>query len=383
MSWEDESAVVLDNGSGIVKGGFAGDEQPRSVFASCVALGRGDKQGSVLVGDEAQAAPRGYTLTYPIEHGIVSDWDSMERLWRHMYTDLNAQPSAQAVLVTEAPMNPKENREKVAEVLFENLEVPAMQLQIQAVLALYACGRNTGVVLDSGDGVTHAVPVFEGHTIPTAIRRLDLAGRDLTEWLMQLLSDETDRPFTTSGDREVARRIKEAACYIAPDFDAELDAIDAAGDSGGTYAMSYELPDGKSISIARSRVGCPELLFQPSLADKTCMSLPQIVADSVSECPIDIRRELLKNIVLSGGSTMFKGIEARLTSEIAKVVNARVQDDVHVIAPGERKYSVWIGAAILSSLASFSNEWITKAEYHESGPTVVHRRSDALNFAQA
>eukprot|EP00672_Neobodo_designis_P028557 CAMPEP_0174854128 /NCGR_PEP_ID=MMETSP1114-20130205/30094_1 /TAXON_ID=312471 /ORGANISM="Neobodo designis, Strain CCAP 1951/1" /LENGTH=379 /DNA_ID=CAMNT_0016088803 /DNA_START=38 /DNA_END=1177 /DNA_ORIENTATION=+ len=378
MDWEENAPVVIDNGSGVIKGGFAGEEQPRSVFASCIARGRGGNEGHVLVGDQAQEATRGYTLNYPVEFGIVNNWDSIEMLWAHMYDQLQVDPSNQAALVTEAPLNPKANREAIATTLFEKFNVPAMQLQIQAVLSLYSGGRTDGLVFDSGDGVSHIVPVFDGHTVPLAIKRVDLAGRHLTEWLMKLMSDETDRAFTTTTDRELARIVKEKSCYVAANFDAELEAVDASKEKHETV----ELPDGTTVTIGRSRFGCPELLFDPSLDDHQSKGIHELAVESVESCPMDIRRALLSNVVLSGGSTMFKGLDTRLADEIRTLTTARAQEDVHVFAPGERKYSVWMGAALLASLASFAAQWITKADYDEIGPGVVHQRSNALDYVR-
>ena len=379
MEWEDNAPVVLDNGSGVVKAGFAGEEAPRSVFAAVVANGRDANEGSTLLGDEAQKVTLGYRLTYPIEHGIVSDWEKLELLWRHSFTELGVDPTQQAVLVTEAPLNPKANREKVAEVLFERFGAPAMQVQIQAVLSLYSGGRTDGVVYDSGDGVSHVVPVFDGHTVPLAIKRMDLAGRQLTEWMMTLMSDETDRAFTTTVDRELARYAKEQCCYVAPNFDAEMDALEADG-AGKTQAVT--LPDGSTVELGRSRFGCPELLFDPSLNDLECKGVHRCIHESIELCPIDIRRTLRANIVLSGGSTMFPGLEGRLADEVRELTAARAQEDVHVFAPGERKYSVWMGGALLASLATFSAHWITRAEYDEFGADIVHQRTNALNYVR-
>lgn len=186
MSWDDLPAFVLDSGSGVVKCGFAGEEVPRGVFAAAVAHKKGNPQGPFTVGDAAIDNSAGMTVRYPIEHGIVNDWDGLELLWRRAYetcgTDSTAvDPSSRAVLVTEAPMNPKANRENIVSMLFEKFNVPATNIQIQAVLSLYSVGRVSGCVLDSGDGVSHAVPVYDGHTVPTAIQRLDMAGRDMTE----------------------------------------------------------------------------------------------------------------------------------------------------------------------------------------------------------
>lgn len=378
--WDDNAALVLDNGSGVLKAGFAGEDQPRVAFAAAVATGRGGNAGTVLVGDEAQQAAGGYTIDYPIDCGIVQDWDGMEKLWSKMYRELAVDPSNQAVLVTEAPLNPKTNREHIATSLFETFRVPAVQLQIQAIMSLYSGGRTDGLVFDSGDGVSHIVPVFEGITMPTAIRRMDIAGRHLTEWLARLLEDETDRAFTTSADLELVRYVKEKATYVAPNFDAEMTLTETTEDRNETVA----LPDGSSITIARSRFGCPELLFDPSIFDRPDRGVQHLMMESIAACPIDIRRTLFSNVVLAGGSTMFRGIDTRIGNELAQLTKeafGKANENIHVIAPGERKYSVWMGAAILGSLASFAEQWITKAEYDECGVNIIHQRTNALDFA--
>ncbi|CUF04194.1 actin 2, putative [Bodo saltans] len=377
--WDEMPAVVLDNGSGNVKCGFAGDDVPKAVFGAITSHPRGSPTGPWLVGDDALKA-KGQVYKYPIEHGIVTDWDGLERLWAHAFRELSVEPTEQAVLITEAPMNPTKNREKMAEVMFESFHVPGLHFQIQAVLTMYSAGRTDGLVLDSGDGITHAVPIFEGHTIPGAVGRSDIAGRDLTEWMMELLSDETDRPFLTSSDREIARTIKEKHCRVSQDFDVDYDGCENDPSWRERHTVEYELPDGSSISVCKATFCCPELLFNPQIAEKHSSSIQKLVYDSVQQCPIDLRRTLYGTILLSGGTTMFPGVETRLQQEVAKLCNARVADDVRVIAPNERKFSVWMGAAILSTLASFTSEWVTSQEYHEQGPQVVHRRCDSLTF---
>ncbi|KEG14331.1 actin 2 [Trypanosoma grayi] len=376
--WDEEPAVVLDNGSGNIKCGFAGEEVPRCVFPT--VIGTPKKSGSnprTYVGDEA-LREKGLRYAYPMEHGIVTDWDGMERVWRHAYEELHVPAERQAVLLTEPPLNPIGNREKMAEILFESFAVPALHVQIQAVLTLYAAGRTDGLVLDSGDGVTHLVPVFEGQSMPVAVRRLELAGRDATEWMMELLSDELGRPFTTTADREVARLVKERCCYVAESFDEELQAAEEAVDDSASER--FTLPDGATIPVGRARFCCPELLFNPALAERPYDGIHRAVADCVESCPIDLRRRLLGSIVLSGGNTMFKGMQQRLQREVAALVNPRAAEDVCVVAANERKFSVWIGAAILASLTSFASEWFTQQEYNEHGSSIIHKRCDSLTF---
>jgi actin len=220
--------------------------------------------------------------------------------------------------------------------------------------------------------------VYEGHSIPSAVRRLEIAGRDLTEWMMELLNDETGHVFSTSADREIARNIKESSCVVSLNFDADLEAAEK-----GSYPSSpYVLPDGETIHLCKAKFCCAELLFNPLLGEKHGVPLQQLVNDSVQHCPIDLRRTLLNNVILSGGSTMFADLDKRLQAEIATLCNPRVRNDVRVIAPNERKFSVWMGAALLSSLTSFTAEWVTRQEYEEHGASIVHRRCDALTFVE-
>ena len=250
--------------------------------------------------------------------------------------------------------------------MFETFNCPAFYVAIHAVLSLYASGRKTGIVLDSGEDVTHSVPIYEGYPLPNAILRMGFAGRQLTDYLIKILNDR-GYSFNTTAEREIVRDIKEKLCYIALDIDREKD----IANKSPSINRSYTLPDGNVITIGNERFLCPEALFQPSLLD---MDLPRIhlmIYNSIATCDVDIRKDFYANTVLSGGTTMFPGIAERIQKEMVAHIPADMK--IKIIAPKD-KYSAWVGGSILASLSSFQQMWISKQEYDESGPTIVHRK---------
>ncbi|WWC70358.1 actin-2 [Kwoniella pini CBS 10737] len=363
--------VVIDNGSGTIKAGFAGEEQPSCYIPSFVGRPKhprvmaGAIQDNLFIGRRAQELRGLLKIKYPMEHGVVTDWDDMERIWGWVYGEgLKALSEEHPVLLTEAPLNPRQNRDVAAQIFFETFNVPAFFTSVQAVLSLYSSGRTTGIVLDSGDGVTHAVPVFEGFSMPHAIRRIDIAGRDVTDHL-QLLLRKSGYYLHTSAEKEVVRTIKEKTCYLA------INPAKEEKDQSGAWE-EFRLPDGKIIQLGIERFLAPEILFNPELIGQEYPGVHQVIVDSINRTDLDLRKSLFSNIVLSGGSTLCTGFGDRLLNEVKKLALKDVK--LKIYAPPERKYSTWIGGSILAGLSTFKKMWVSADEYKED-PDIIHKKA--------
>uniref|UniRef100_A0A6B2L7C3 Actin n=1 Tax=Arcella intermedia TaxID=1963864 RepID=A0A6B2L7C3_9EUKA len=364
----------MDCGSGMCRLGYAGDDAPRTVFSSVVGkwakpprmVGYGHKRNA-YIGDEAQAKRGVLRLNYPIEHGIVTNWDDMELVWQHAFKELRVPPEEHPVLLTEVPLNPTANREKMMQILFETFSVPASYVALEGILSIYASGRNTGIVLQIGEGCCTTLTITEGYTFERCTQRMDLGGRDLSEFMGRLLG-ERGYALTTSAEREIAREIKEKECYVALDFEEETNTAACSN----ALMRSYKLPDGHTLTLGSERFRCPELLFQPALVGREDFGIHELVHFAIQNSEVDKRKDFYGNVVLSGGSTMFPGLAERMQKEMARLAPATMK--VKIIAPPERKYSVWIGGSILASLSTFQQMWISREEYDEAGPMIVHRK---------
>jgi actin-related protein len=265
-------------------------------------------QKESYVGDEAQHKRGILTLKYPIENGIVTDWDDMERLLHYTFYEgfRCAAPEEHPVLLTEAPLSPKANREKLIQIMFETFNTPGTYIAIPGVLAHYASGRTSGMVVDSGEGVTHVLPIYEGYTVPHAILRLNLAGRDITEYLMRSLTEHS-YSFTTTAEREIVRDIKEKLCFVSLDYEHDM--------TTEVNFKTYELPDKQTVTLGNEIFRCPEAMFQPHLLGMAGAGIHETIHSAIMKCDIDLRVDLYHNVYLSGGNTMFPGFVDRIKKE--------------------------------------------------------------------
>merc|ERR1711939_246558 len=430
MSGSRLAPIIMDNGTGYSKLGFAGNSDPSFVFPTAIAtrsgpsgsaasrgpsvpskpsgLGassghlaskRGIEDLDFYIGDEAIANSKTYGVHYPIRHGMIEDWDQMERYWEQsIFKYLRAEPEDHYFLLTEPPLNPPENRENTAEIMFESFNVPGLYIAVQAVLALAASWTSakvtdrtlTGTVIDSGDGVTHVIPVAEGYVIGSAIKHIPIAGRDISSFVQQLLRERGETAIPPEDSLRVAEKIKEDYSYVCGDMVKEFAKYDREPEKYfGRYDGENTVTGKKySVDVGHERFLAPEIFFNPEIASSDFLTpLPEVVDNVIQTSPIDVRRGLYNNIVLSGGSTMFDHFGRRLQRDLKGLVDNRITTSesmsggrmkstgvpVNVISHKRQRYAVWFGGSLLASTPEFYGYCHTKADYEEYGPSICRR----------
>mgnify|MGYP001081615977 CR=1 FL=1 len=370
------TAIVLDCGSSNTRAGFAGDDAPRAIFPSVVGVPKqkaamvGVGLKSFYVGDEAEAYRGIQTLSRPVQHGQITNWDNMERLLHHsFYNELRIAPEEHPILFSVPVMNSLMNQEKYAQVLFETFAAPACAGVLAPVLSLYASGRGTGIVVEIGGGVTQIVPIYESKIIDEAIIRKDFGGDDLTNYMARMLTERSAGTASlTSGQVMDVEKLKTLCCYVAADYDQEINEFAATSGKDMVYAFS----DGSQHKVGAERIRTGEALFKPALVGSEMPGVHKMLYESVLKCPMDTRRDFYGNFIVSGGTTLMNGFADRLQAEMVKLVPSTMRSKV--VAPPERKYSTWIGGSIIASLSTFQAKWFSKSEYDEEGPSGIHKR---------
>ncbi|XP_066491676.1 actin-like protein 9 [Tiliqua scincoides] len=363
--------VVIDTGSGTCKAGFAGQQTPQAIIGTLVghptekSMRSRRERPDTFVGEKARLEPE-LDLILPVRHGIIIDWEAAEVLWRHLfYHGLGVAPEDHALLMSDPPLCPTTNREKLVEVVFESLNSPGMYVAYQSVLSVYAHGKISGLVVDTGYAVTHTVPVHQGYNLPHATERMDVAGANMTSFMMDLLKDMGH--YFDERMLDVVDDIKRKCCYVALDFESEWNRPKRE------YMVDYQLPDGQIITLGKERFQCPEMLFNPpQMPGLTLVGIHGMAQRSARKVPEESRKEMYENIMLCGGSSLFEGIEKRFTHEFMTALQTNTK--VKVTANPLRNYSVWTGGSILASLTNFQPCWIKKQQYEEHGPYIVHRK---------
>ena len=363
--------IIIDTGTGYCKSGFSTEESPSSIIPCLVGRqkyvsGRvGFEKKKFYIGKEAASISGVLNINNPIPYGVVNNWDDIEKMLGYIFSsELKIEPSEYNILLSETPMNPKENKEKLAQIMFENFNVQGLYIELESLLSLFSAGKDTGISVDLGDGISHFVPIYYGCSLTHAMKRIYLAGRDLTEYMDKLLQNK-GYSFTTMAEKEIIKDIKEKGCYISNDnYENELKNIDN---------FLYELPDGNKIELKEERIKCPEVLFNPSIINNNDKNISQNCYEAVEKCDNIIKKDIYNCIDLTGGSSMFPGLEERFYKEIKDLVDNDMKNDIKIENLNGRKYGVWTGGAILT-MSGFELKWITKAEYEESGDLIVHKK---------
>lgn len=390
--------------------GFAGNDEPQFIIPTALSVkggkttgGNGLDDSNFETGFEA-IRKGGGQVNYPIRHGQVENWDMMEAYWQHcIFKYLQCDPESHYFMLTEPPLNAPENREYTAEIMFETFNVPGLYIAVQAVLALASSwtggldkvsrAKNmfTGTVIDSGDGVTHVIPVVDGYAIGSAIKHIPLAGRDVTHFVQQLLRDRPDLNLPPELTLEAARKIKESEySYVAPNLAREFAAFDKDPSKFPTIPI-FDASGTKEyqVQVGYERFLAGEAFFNPELISSDHLTpLPNLVDQVIQACPMDCRRALYGNIVLSGGSTLFKDFSKRLQRDLRSIVDVRLDYvkgiksivntnaktvDVNVLSHSNQRHAVYTGGSFLASLDAFPAYCHSKAEYEEFGPNICRQ----------
>jgi actin-related protein len=349
--------LVFDNGSLNSRFGVASEEAPRLCLKNHDIC-------NISLKENGNPVPRD-SLVYPIERGVVTDWDAMEKIWSYCYNSLNVSSQDYAAILVDVIPGPKANREKMASIMFETFHVTGVCIYLQSVLALYSIGRTSGVIVESGDGVTQSVPIVEGNVVPHAIHTTHVAGRDITDAFSKYLIKEFDLP-QDKYTHEDFRYAKEKLCLIAQDYEKQMRVLDS-------MKQSFELPDGKVIQISTwERFVTAEALFKPSLIGKESDGVHVNTINAIRKCDDEVKRTLYGSIVTSGGTSMINDFGDRLQKEVQAL--APSTQSIKVTEPYERAVASWIGGSIVGSLTSFQEQAVKRSEYEEYGSNIVHRK---------
>lgn len=378
--YDEIPSIIIDNGSTNIRAGLSSSEynntiRPLIELESCIGYPKDEYKNEeikdlYLIGKAAEDNKKYLDkIIYPIKRGKIkeqNDWDNLEKIYTHIFeNELVVDPYDHKVFISEIPLNyPKENREKLAQIMFETFNVSGLYIQDQAVLSLYAYGKTDGIVVDLSDSYTHFYPISDGYTVKNNVKYLNIGGRDLTEFMLKLLIQENGHDINI--DYRDAKNIKEKVCFVAMDYFDEIKYVDS---------YEYELPDGTHLNVKNARIQCPEVLFNPELMEKTGESISTICNDTIKIDPY-LMKDLYRNIFLSGGNSMFIGFPERFTKEIKDLAPENMKENVKVIVEVRDllPYLPYIGCNILSSIKTSDSLCISRTEYEDFGNSIIHKK---------
>lgn len=363
------NVVVVDLGASFCRVGFAGDDEPRSVFPSLTGTVKPAQPGeriegpTVRFGANVRATCEPASVRCLFKDGFVQNKDDYSALFGHIFeTELRVDPEKRPIVLSEPIQPSASSRRLVTEILYETFRVPSIYLGSAPSLALFNTCKTEGLAVDIGESFSQVAAIYEWTQMPQTLMRTDLAGNAVTKFLLKVLK-ETSYHFSSASGLSLAQDVKESECFIALDFDEKM--------KEDTAPVSHQIAEDTSISIGKERFSCPELLFQPKLNNLECYGLADLMYESVMRADTGMRENLLDNIVITGGSTMFIGFKERLTKELQAMFP---KASINMCVGPRGSNSVWVGGSILGSLELFEQMVVTREEYHESGGEAVRRR---------
>ncbi|XP_066121253.1 actin-like protein 8 isoform X1 [Saccopteryx bilineata] len=357
------ATIVIDHGSGYVKSGFSGWNEPQMVVPSIVNYspcrenpGPSYARRRLGLGIDLYHPD---TYSYPVQRGRVLNWEGVECLWSFVLEKHRQRHEDCSVLVTESPLREPADRKKTLEVMFESLCVPSLLLADQLEMSLYASGLLTGVVLDSGHGLTRVQPFYLGRPLQPSCKALEFAGQDLATYICKSLFMEEGSPNRLFR-MDTVNTIQMSKCYVPQNLG---EALDLRQRNGSDESNTFRLPDGTSVELTPMQRVAPEMFFSPQVFDMQGPSLSQAVVDSIKACEAPLQPLLTSHVMACGGNTLYPGFTKRLYKEL--VIDHFSSANSTVWVGSKRNFSVWLGASVVAHLSSYKSEWMSKEEYDE------------------
>ena len=372
--------IIIDIGSGEIKAGFSGEEKPKVTFNNYFGEPKYKKiirtfdnetkeKTEQYIGEDCDKYLGLIKLRYPVIHGSFENESDILTIFSHIFTKLglNSQEIKEhPVLITEPILNPSKNREQITHTLVDNLGVPGIFFASQPLLSLFSTSATSGTVLESGEGVTQSCVVYEGYSIPSSYERYNYGGKDVTEFLRELLKKKGYH-FYNSTELKIINDIKENLCYLE---------INKRNDSykktNHIKSSPYYLPDGSNISIGEERILAPELLFNPEYTGKEYLGFTDMIISSINRIDIDLKKSSYENIWLSGGNTSFKELDGKLVNELKNKLGKDYRINIFENEKINPKYRCWVGGNIISTMEVFKTMWVTRYEWNEKGSRIIH-----------
>ncbi|KAM9243192.1 actin-like protein 8 [Trichechus inunguis] len=358
--------IIIDHGSGFLKAGLSGWNEPQMVLPSIVNYipcrenpGPSYARRRVSLGIDFCHPD---TFSYPIERGRVLNWEGVEHIWSFVLEKHRHEHEDSPVIITENPLREPSDRRKTLEIMFELLDVPSLLLADQLEMSLYASGLLTGVVVDSGYGLTRVKSFHLGLPLPSSCKTLEFAGQDLSAYLFKsLFKEDSDRHNLFQLETVATTQISK--CYVPQNLAEALDFRQSLP-SGSDESNTYQLPDGTTVELTPLQRLAPEMFFSPQVFDLPGPSISQAFVESLETCDTSMHPLLMSHVVACGGNTLYPGFTKRLYKELT--TNHFSSTEAIIWAGSNRNFSVWLGASMVAHLSTYRSKWMTKEEYDES-----------------